>query len=113
MLLAVAVVGWPLDAVDLYFHLLMNDGLAFWYVWELGPTIIGAAVVFALTTVFVACFAGPRRHKANARLTARAADQKFSLYLSLVQSLTHCCCAAGISMVMRYRRCAVAPPTWG
>lgn len=55
-LIALTVVGWLLSAVHVYFHSLMNDELAFWYVWELDSTIVAAAALFALVTVFVACF---------------------------------------------------------
>jgi len=55
-LFAIAVVDWLLGAVNVYFHSLMNDELAFWYVWELDSTIIAAAAAFAATTIFVACF---------------------------------------------------------
>lgn len=55
-LLAVGLVGWLLNLINIYFHSLMNNELAFWYIWELDANIVGTAAGFALATILVACF---------------------------------------------------------
>lgn len=54
--LAMFIVSWLLSIINVYFHSLMNNELAFWYQWEVDGTVMLAAVGFALFTVFVACF---------------------------------------------------------
>ncbi|NQZ09861.1 MAG: ABC transporter permease [Algicola sp.] len=54
--LALIVVGWLLSLINVYFHMLMNNELAFWYQWELDSSVLLAGLGFALFTIFVACF---------------------------------------------------------
>lgn len=54
--LALILVTWLLNFINVYLHSLMGDELAFWSQWGLDSSVWLASLGFALFTVFVACF---------------------------------------------------------
>ncbi len=54
--IAVFISSVLLHAVNIYFRSLMNNELAFWYIWEMDVTVFSAALAFAVATIVIACF---------------------------------------------------------
>jgi predicted permease len=53
---ALALVGWLLSMINVYFHSLMGNELAFWYQWGMDSSVLLAGIGFALFTILIACF---------------------------------------------------------
>jgi predicted permease len=54
--LALILVAWLLNFINVYLHSLMGNELAFWFQWGLDSSVWLAALGFASFTIFVACF---------------------------------------------------------